>query len=84
VLDPDGAATPIGVSLDSPGSAGRVVFAAERNAQAANQLSLESPVDGTPVDFWGWAGSSHRAAPTGMPGSPFDRPPETSRCSPFH
>lgn len=52
VLDPDGAATPIGVSLDSPGSAGRVVFAAERNAQAADQLSLELPIDGTPVDFW--------------------------------
>jgi len=52
VLDPDGAATPIGVSLDSPGPAGRVVFAAARNAEAADQLGLELPVDGTPVDFW--------------------------------
>jgi tyrosinase len=52
VLDPDGAATPIGVRLDSPGPAGRVVFAAQRNAEAGDQLSLELPVDGTPVDFW--------------------------------
>ena len=52
VLDPDGSETPIAVRLDSPGSAGRVVFAAERNAEAADQLSLELPVDGGPVDFW--------------------------------
>jgi tyrosinase len=52
VLDPDGAVDPIPVSLDSPGAGGRVVFAAQRNAEAADQLNLDLPVDGAPVDFW--------------------------------
>jgi tyrosinase len=52
VLDADGAEALIEVRLDSPGTAGRVVFAAERDEEAGDQLSLELPVDGTPVDFW--------------------------------
>ena len=72
----------IGVSLDSPGPAGQVVFAAERNADAADQLSLELPVDGTPVDFWVLGRFQSRAAPTGMRITV--RPATSVRCSPFH
>src|SRR5687768_12826305 len=53
VVDPDGAVDPIAVRLDSPvGRGGRVVFAAQRDAEAADQLALNLPANGAPVDFW--------------------------------
>ena len=55
VVDPDGAVDPIPVRLDSPvgrAGSGRVVFAPQRNAEAADQLALNLPANGAPVDFW--------------------------------
>ena len=53
VVDPDGAVGTIAVRLGSPvGRGGRVVFAPQRNAEAADQLALNLPTNGAPVDFW--------------------------------
>ena len=55
VVDPDGAVDPIPVRLDSPvgrAGSGRVVFAPQRDAEAADQLTLNLPANGAPVDFW--------------------------------
>ena len=53
VLNADGAVDPIHVRLASPpGRGGRVVFAPQRNAEAADEIELDLATDGTPTDFW--------------------------------
>jgi len=49
VLDADGAETPIAVRLDSPGTAGRVVFAAEHGSIWLSSEPADAPTGQAPV-----------------------------------
>ena len=52
IADPGGAVDPLPVRLQARTVAGRLVFAAARNARAADELTLTLPIDGSPVPFW--------------------------------